>query len=270
MMATMHPSRLHRLWCRVMLLPLLVSGRLWTAAAAEPADALKDSPQVKLEVFRRGRFVFQKNCLPCHGRFGEGDGELVKGWAVLPRNFRLAAFKYRSTPYGKLPTDDDLRRTIRRGISGSAMPSFTQLREEELEAVITYLKSLSPAWEDERLHARPIEVPRRPRWFDDPLPLRQNAEEGRRLFQISCAACHGSDGAGDGVAAGSLKDSADQPVAPADLRKPRRSGPGPEDACRTILTGINGTPMPGFDGALTPEQTWQVVAFLTTLQINQP
>lgn len=249
---------------------------LWALALGAPAtggDAAGKSESnvtATRELFRRGRFVFEKNCVPCHGPYGEGDGELVKGWQVLPRNFRLATFKYRSTPYGKLPTDDDLKRTIRRGISGSAMPSFSQLRADEVEAVIAYIKFLSPAWNDDRLHAQPIDLPPRPGWFDDPARVRQSAEAGRKLFQQSCAACHGDTGAGDGFAAAQLRDNLDKPIKPADLRKPLRSGPDPEDAYRTIMTGINGTPMPGFESTLRPEQTWQLAAFLTTLQAAQP
>jgi hypothetical protein len=31
------------------------------------------------------------------------------------------------------------------------------------------------------------------------------------------------------------------------------------------MTGINGTPMMGFEGALKPEQVWQLAAFVLSL-----
>jgi mono/diheme cytochrome c family protein len=252
----------HGRWCS------LIAGLGWLGTgavqSAEPADAA--GRKLDREVQAQGRFVFQKHCVPCHGRFGEGDGELVKNWEVPPRNFRLATFKYRSTPYGKLPTDDDLARTIRRGISGSAMPSFAKLRDREVTAVIAYVKFFSPAWRDERLHSPAIALPARPSWFANEKQRSNQAGFGRALFRDTCAACHGANGAGDGLAAAGLQDSRGKPIKPADLGQPLRSGPGPEDIYRTIMTGINGTPMMGFAGALTPEQAWQLSAYLLQLQ----
>ncbi len=235
---------------------------------AEPAEA--SARKLDRNTYAQGRFVFQKNCVPCHGRFGEGDGELVRDWDVLPRNFRLATFKYRSTPYGKLPTDEDLTRTIRRGIAGTAMPTFAKLREEEITAVIEFVKFLSPAWKDPTLKGEAVPIPPRPGWFADEKQRGNQAAFGRVLFQESCAACHGASGAGDGLAAAGLRDSQGKPIRPADLRKPLRSGPDPEDIYRTIMTGISGTPMMGFTSALTPEQAWQLSAHLLQPKSRQP
>lgn len=250
-------------------LRLLIAVGLWGAApVAKPEAGAIRAPDH--QALAQGRFVFQKNCVPCHGRFGEGDGELVKGWEVLPRNFRLATFKYRSTPYGKLPTDEDLTRTIRRGISGSAMPAFGQLRDEEVKTVIVFLKFLSPAWKDEDLRVPAIDLPARPEWFADEKLRAEQAAYGRALFRDTCAACHGATGAGDGLAAAGLQDSQGKPIKPADLHKPLRSGPEPEDIFRTIMTGISGTPMMGFNGALNPEAGWQLAAYLLSLQPAKP
>lgn len=244
----------------------------WLAGAAAgrgddgPAAGPGAEPGSDAPLRAMGRYVYQQHCQTCHGRHGRGDGELAKGWDVPPRNFRLARFKYRSTPAGALPTDADLGRTIRHGISGTAMPAFRELREDEVRAVIAHLKTLSPAWRDPARQAAPVPQPPRPAWFDDP-PLRQeHARAGRARFQQLCAACHGEGGGGDGPAAPTLRDEEERPIRPADLRQPRRSGDRPEDACRTILTGITGTPMAGFAEALGAAEVWQVVAWLTELR----
>ena len=52
-------------------------------------------------------------------------------------------FKYTSTSVGAKPTRDDLKRTLRRGIPGTAMPSFDTLPQEEIEALIEYVQYLS-------------------------------------------------------------------------------------------------------------------------------
>jgi DMSO reductase family type II enzyme heme b subunit len=44
-----------------------------------------------------------------------------------------------------------------------------------------------------------------------------------------------------------------------------RGGNRPEDIYRNIVTGITGTPMPGFADTFTPEQTWKIVGFVDSI-----
>ena len=88
------------------------------------------------DLYFQGKHVYQQSCLPCHGKRGKGDGELVTDdWEVLPRDLSKGEFKYRSTPYGKLPTNRDLERTIRQGIAGSAMPTFHDMNQKDVASV---------------------------------------------------------------------------------------------------------------------------------------
>ena len=249
---------------------LTVCLRCSLSAEAEPSAASRTesagfSPPAR-ELFRQGRFVYQKNCLVCHGRFGEGDGELVRDWDVQPRNFTKARFKYRSTPYGKLPTDDDLKRTVRHGVAGTAMPIFDQLTENDLRAVVEYIKFFSTKWREAENFADPVSIPAEPEWFSDVKKRANQAAYGRVLFEETCAPCHGNKGAGDGIAAKGLKDADGKPIQPADLHPPLKCGKTPTDVYRTIMTGITGTPMMGFEGSIAPDQVWQLVAFVTELK----
>ncbi len=268
----MKPTKSIRLVGSVVTAAMIITGTCWlikptmaAAATGSPPDSAGFRPPDR-GLFAAGRFVYQKNCQVCHGRFGEGDGELVREWEVLPRNFAQARFKYRSTPSGKLPTDADLERTIRRGISGSAMPIFKHLRDEEVRAVIEYLKSFSNSWRDPANHAEPVPLSKRPGWFADEIERPNQVAAGRELFANLCASCHGSGGAGDGPSALTLVDVDERPIKPANLRQPLRSGPDPEDVYRTIMTGITGTPMLGFNGTLSDEQVWQLAAYVLSLQ----
>jgi hypothetical protein len=58
-----------------------------------------------------------------------------------------------------------------------------------------------------------------------------------------------------------------QPIRPADLAQSWtfRGGSSREDIYRTMSTGFNGTPMPGFHEALTPEQRWAITDFIDSL-----
>jgi len=213
----------------------------------------------------QGRYVYQRNCLVCHGTHGDGTGEMGRTLKPLPRNFGRGIFKYRSTPAGALPTDADLERTIRGGLAGTAMPVFSNLSEREIKSVIEYVKSFSRRWHNPTNYAPALVLPAPPAWIEDTSPAR-----GRALFQTTCAACHGTDGSGRDATAKDMEDSWGQPVTPTDLRQPTlRSGRELDAVYRVLLTGIEGTPMPSFAETLTAEQRWELVAFIAQLRREQ-
>ena len=215
----------------------------------------------------QGRYVYQRNCLVCHGAYGDGRGEMGRELKPSPRHFGRGLFKYRTTPVGALPTDDDLERTIRGGLAGTAMPIFSNLTDRELKSVIEYVKSFSPRWRNPTNYAPALVLPPLPLWFNDKSLLSVRAEKGRTIFGMTCAACHGPDGSGRGATAANLEDAWGQPVTPTDLRQQTlRSGRTLEAVYRVLLTGIEGTPMPSFAEALTEEQRWEIVAFTAQLR----
>lgn len=220
-----------------------------------------------------GRFVFEQNCSQCHGKLGKGDGEWAEGWtANRPRNFRTGIYKFRSTPMGKLPTDQDLRRTIEVGISGTAMPAFgDHLRDEEYEAVIEYLKHLSRRWRAPENVAKPLVVDKIPDWVEtDRETSEAHLTAGKELYLTHCLSCHGENGEGDGLAAGALVDVWGQKIVPADFTsKHRKSGLGAGDLYRTISMGLDGTPMVGFQSVLKEEQIWELILYIQSLKTER-
>ena len=220
----------------------------------------------ELHLYLKGRYLFQKNCTTCHGTTGRGNGPWAAELKDKPRNFRTGIFKFRTTPYGKLPTDDDLRRTIRSGISGTAMPFFKDFSDEDVDALIVYLKSLSREWKNEELYAESLDLPDVPQWFSDEKKRKAHAKKAAPQFQQICATCHGEKGDGDGPGAKGLIDVWEHPITPASLSdEHHKSGDAPADLFRTIATGLNGTPMVGFEGAFEQEQMWDLVAFILEL-----
>lgn len=241
---------------------------VWSAGAATNAPPFQP-PLPDDSLWFEGRHVYQRNCLVCHGDFGDGRGEMGREIKPPPRNFRRGLFKYRSTPAGALPTDADLERTIRGGLLGTAMPVFSNLSGREIRLVIEYVKSFSSRWRNPTNYAPPLVLPPMPAWFEDEALWKDRVEKGRTLFGLACAACHGTDGGGQGTAAKGLEDSWGQPATPADLRVPMlRSGRTLETVYRVLLTGIDGTPMPSFAEAMTEEQRWELVAFIAQLRRN--
>jgi cytochrome c oxidase cbb3-type subunit I/II len=249
----------------------LLTTLLLTSLAFVRGGELTKPGEINFEAYLQGRDVFQRNCIVCHGERGDGNGEMAKDLPIKPRSFREGWFKFRSTPYDKLPTDDDLRRTIRGGLSGTAMGAFNTLRAEELDAVIAYVKSFSRRWRKEENYAVAMAFPPEPEWFRRSEELRAHADRGLTVFLATCAACHGTKGDGAGPAAQGLKDSWGHAVKPADLRSPHlRCGDGPADIFRILSTGLSGTPMASFAQALTEEQRWDVAAYVFSLRNTEP
>lgn len=94
--------------------------------------------------------LYREHCAHCHGITGDGAGPTALALYPYPRDFRLGKFKFKSTPLRRPPTDADLVRVIRQGIPGSAMPAFTTLPDEEVLALVDYVKYLTIRGEYER------------------------------------------------------------------------------------------------------------------------
>ena len=239
---------------------------LLAALSGGAADATNLPAAADQETVQQGRAVYLKYCMPCHGPSGDGRGEMGLTVRPRPRDFGAAVFKYRSTPSGFLPTDDDLARTIHLGLTGTAMPTFQTLRESEVRTVIAYVKSFSSRWRKVENYAASLPLPAQPNWFDDADEFAHHAAKGKALFITACAPCHGSKGDGRGDPAREMKDSFDEPVTPHDLSQPLRCGPMPKDIYRTLVTGLDGTPMPTFLGAYSEVELWEIIAHNVVLR----
>ncbi|MFM8469595.1 MAG: c-type cytochrome [Limisphaerales bacterium] len=218
-------------------------------------------------LYAMGRFVYERNCLVCHGRWGDGDGELSKGMVPKPRKFSAGIFKYRSTPAGFLPTTEDLIHTVRSGRANTSMPYFTQLSDREVRAVVEFIKFFSPKWRKPENYAAPVKLPEPPVWLGKESETSPRVANGKATFALACASCHGELADGKGAALAELKDAWGDPAFPADLRLPAfRNGRTPADIFRVLTLGIHGTPMASFSEALTEEQRWELAAFIGTLR----
>lgn len=102
--------------------------------------------EVSADVLNAGHRSYEMRCASCHGQDGSGQGPAATGLAASPRDFRQADFKYKSTPQGELPTDEDIDITIRNGKVKNGMPAFGGLGDADRHAIIQYLKTFSPRW----------------------------------------------------------------------------------------------------------------------------
>ena len=99
----------------------------------------------------RAHGLYREHCAHCHGVTGDGAGPTASFLNPYPRDFRMGIFKFKSTSKGQRPTHQDLKQIMVNGIPGTAMPSFLVLPENEIEALIHYVRYLSVRGEVERL-----------------------------------------------------------------------------------------------------------------------
>ncbi|GAB6184992.1 c-type cytochrome [Thermopirellula anaerolimosa] len=182
------------------------------------------------------RGLFRKHCVVCHGVSGDGAGPIAEMLNPYPRDFRNGVFKFTSVCGGAKPLRSDLLRTLKRGLPGTGMPSFSPLSPEDLDALVEYVRYLSIRGETELFllrtvvdeneplplqrrfvleeGVRPVDamwrlaeeqperyvvVPERPKLTAEELAAA--IQRGKTLYQeprAQCTKCHGPEGRGDG------------------------------------------------------------------------
>ena len=202
-----------------------------------------------------GRRVYTEHCAICHGAEGDGRGHAAHHFATPPRDFVGGRYKIRSTATGQLPTDDDLARSIVRGLPGTAMVPQDHLGEAEVRAVVEFIKSLSPRFAAAAARPVPLVIAAEPPGAGDRLA------RGRAVYdKAECQECHGREGRGDGPSAKDLK------VNPTDLtRRPFKGGSTARDIVRTVITGFDGTPMPSYHLLIDEGDLWDLARYVESL-----
>jgi mono/diheme cytochrome c family protein/plastocyanin len=114
-------------------------------------------------------------------------------------------------------------------------------------------------------------------WRSNSYP--RDIQVGSQLYSANCAACHGENGAGDGVFANQLKASLEGAVANLGMSG-QVTGPAnfanagnmlsvsPAHLQGKIIRGGMGTGMPSWGAIFTEDQTWALVAYLWSFQFQ--
>lgn len=252
------------------LLALLGAGSPAASADRSPWEAglrkrLPDSPALR----GVGERVYERSCLVCHGPTGGGDGNAAALMELKPRNYRSGNFKLKTTPWGALPTPEDLFRTVTSGFPQYGMPAFDYLSEEDRWGVVYYLQRMLAA--SGRKAGTPLRV------GEPPQSTPESVERGRALYaRFGCVACHGPAGKGDGPLPRHFPEDFDMPdgsrVLPRDLTLARpffKSGGTPKDIARTLMTGFEGTKMvsylPALDDPKDAGPLWDLAHYVRQL-----
>jgi mono/diheme cytochrome c family protein len=258
------------------------------------------------DTLAKGSALYRVNCLHCHGLTGNGRGPTAAWVNPHPRDFRQGVFKFTSTMGGneRKPRREDLLRTVRMGVEGTAMPSFGLHPEDELEALVSYVIHLSIRGETEFrvIQYFMAESPEESvqdevatwvklaagRWLasaspdklikPDPkvqLPMgeeerKASAKRGYQLFRntsdAGCIGCHADYGR-QGLL---FFDEWGTIGRPADLTAGiYRGGRRPIDLFWRIHGGITPSKMPAFNNSLTTKDIWDIVNFVQVLPYPQ-
>jgi mono/diheme cytochrome c family protein len=202
--------------------------------------------------------TYRRHCAVCHGSGGRGDGPAAGLLAPRPRDFTAGVYKFRSTPSGSLPALEDVAVTIRQGLPGTSMPAYaTILGPDEIERLARFVLTLAPP----AARVAPVITLDNPP-ADSPEARRRGAALYERL---GCAACHGRDGHPPSWRP--PREGPGGPSPPADLREPWvfRGGHEARDIAMRILTGLDGSPMPGLAGTITLRDAWDIAYHVRTL-----
>jgi mono/diheme cytochrome c family protein len=222
-------------------------------------------PRVTERSTNLGKSLYAARCAACHGLFGDGKGPEAARLAVPPTNFLLGVYKLRSTPSGSIPTDEDLFRTLTRGVHETPMLPWKELRADERWALVNQLKSFSVRFRQES-PSPSVRVP--------PPPKEDEALRGRgaELYaRLRCAACHGEEGAGNGPAATAYRQTTGgRAIRIRDFTRGRFiRGAEMADLFLTLRVGIEGTPMGSYD-ALADGDLWAIAAYVRSLVQQHP
>ena len=225
--------------------------RRWRRGAPAPSTAQP-----------RGKAVYDAHCVECHGESGRGDGPAAAFLRPRPRDFTSGKFKIRSTETGSVPTDEDLIRSVRQGLYGTAMPAWDRiLSDADIQRRGQYVKSLSPQLRRSGAGRSRSATPNTPSSPD-------SVARGQNVYaKLQCGKCHGSDGRGTGAVTTTFEDDWRQPLRAADLTEPWtfHGGATSRDVFLRFRTGMAGTPMPSFADAAGEGEMWDLANYVVSL-----
>ncbi len=198
----------------VYLLALLGSSSLW---AADSID---------------GKTLFGRHCAACHGLDGAGGTGVPLSLPVFLHSV----------------TDDYLHTTIQLGRPGRVMPAFQQLGEENIAAIVRYMRSWAPGSQPRLSKKR----------------ILGNPEHGAELYAANCAVCHGANGEGGSGTGVTFSRPRGMPIMPPALNNRGFLTAASDDVIKaTLMNGRAGTPMVSFlERGLSEQDIEDVVSYV--------
>ena len=219
-----------------------------------------------VDVDASGAQMYEQRCAVCHGANGAGDGPLAPESMPPPTDFVHGAYRIRSTPYGAAPLDSDIIGATANGVGDTTMGRFLTLGADRLDMLTKHLMSFNQKLFEtlpDTLSGSPI----------PPGSTLALAGRGRTVYdEAKCSECHGLTGRGDGPGGLALKDDQGHPSIPTNLtmRWKFKFGAGANDVFRSLLAGLNGTPMKSYAATLSSDDRWALAHYLDRIARPRP
>ena len=165
------------------VLAVLCAVSAFTACSRAPGRPTAESIELRPDRITDFPLLYSENCAGCHGRSGRGGA---------------GAIGLADAVYLAVADDGVLRAAAARGIPGTLMPAFAKssggmLTDAQIEILVRGIRGWAKPGALSGAVAPPYAAPP------------GDASRGAGVFAKSCAACHGSAGAG-GPKAGSIVD----------------------------------------------------------------
>ncbi len=221
-----------------------------------------------------GKRIYKRHCSACHADRGDGSSWARNGLNPPPRDFT-------SPDSREMLSRERMIVSVRHGRPGTAMMPFaSRLTEEEIEAVVDYIRrefmglgsgsGLAVAAAAKAPEPALLEAPVRPFVSAQadmaaafPHGLTGDAQRGRRFYQENCFTCHGRRGDGKGPRADFIRPP------PRDFlgAEARRYLNRPA-LFQAIARGKPGTVMPAWRTVLDDQQIADVAEYVFTAFIQ--
>lgn len=240
----------------------------------------------RVQELRAGHQVYANYCAGCHGEAGDGNGQAARFLAPKPRNFSVGRLKFAAVEAGQSPRDEDYLRIIENGLSGTAMPAFPFLSNDEKRSLVAYIKTFYPDWVDDP-PGSPVSPGQDP-WGTD---YAGAIAEGKKAYYgvAKCWSCHPAyetkaeitrlheeqqlpapDLRADLYESTEKESNWGAPIRAPDFLQDRiKTGFEIESLARVIAAGVGGTAMPTWAGALEPNQIWGIAYYVHDLALKR-
>jgi cytochrome c oxidase cbb3-type subunit 3 len=190
------------------------------------------TPGTGLAAKQLGQQLYLQHCAACHGN--DGDGGV--GVPLALDDFQAGV------------SNDYLARTIRLGRPGRIMPGFSQFSDQEVTAIVEYIRSFSTA-----------DYP-----AADRSPIKGDPKLGEQIYVKNCAACHGENGEGGQGTGVTFSRPRNQPIiAPALNNSGFLASASDKMIKSTLMNGRKGTPMTSFiDKGMSEQDLDNVISYI--------
>jgi cytochrome c oxidase cbb3-type subunit I/II len=211
-------------------------------------------------IFDLGKEIFTQRCLSCHGCSGIGEGPYARHVVTQPANLNARISTFAGDFYHIWRVSE--------GVPGTAMPSWKlSLNETEISLVAIYemsfvrgaTRTVSGDISDEEGDVYANTTLNSPQIAGTV----QDFDDGKLLFNLYCAQCHGETGQGNGVASVNAPNGYINPE-PANFTESGSDFTTYGRYVWKVKEGVETTNMPPWKWVLDDDEVFQVIFYIQT------